>query len=758
VAASPSYAPLCTAGYVYGILGTGQIRQVAPDGAVTNFGSVARPDGAFNGLGIGPGGASVLAYNRSNSSQTATIWKYDTSTNAWASTGYSVNSTTSNRTVTFVAGAVNLQNGRYLIGGFNADGSLFRIWEYNPAAPAAPTYKGHINTSSGAGGAANGDMAFDAAGNLFVVRGSGNTATVLSITAADLAAANGSSTPIPSSRSASVTTMSNVNGVAFDSTGKAFLGASDELRSYNMPNWSNSTTITTSLDGSTDLATCSSPPTVTIEKYVEGGRVSTTDQFTLTLKQGGQELGTATTTGPAPGLQAERIGPQPTVRGVVLTFSETGAGTTNLSNYVSSWRCLVDGQPTTSGNGTSGSITIPTTGQAVECRIYNAPLIANVTIHKDVTDFSGANPTPKQGWTVGAATTATTGTATPTPTATTQVTDASGNAGWSIKFGASADRATVNVSEVMQSGFGFSSGLCVVTKLDGNVVTTDLTGAAAQLLTGIAPGDQVQCGYVNSPQTGSITVTKADATNQAVLAGAVFQLWNDVNGDGILDPAVDTKVGPPQTTPASGVAAWTNLVWGKYLVQEVTPPAAYDLSVPAVRAFDVTQANRDLTSTFENPRMTGTVAWSKVAAGTTDLLGGSEWTIVGPGAPTPGTVILDCTQTPCGTGVFKDQDPVSGQFKLSGLGWGAYTITESKAPAGYVLDGASHEFQIGPEAEGVKLSWDLGRIENKQATPVVLPLTGGAASDVFLIGGGLLLIGAATAGVLVWSRRRRLHI
>src|SRR5690606_20481504 len=137
---------------------------------------------------------------------------------------------------------------------------------------------------------------------------------------------------ITSSPSASKTTMDNVNGVAFDANGRAFLGAGSEMRRYSQPSWNFETTVTDDMDGSTDLASCGSPATVTLRKNVQG-RNASGDQFTLTLRQGGASVGTATTTGVATGVQAQQVGPQPTARGAQLTFSETASGTTNLSNY-----------------------------------------------------------------------------------------------------------------------------------------------------------------------------------------------------------------------------------------------------------------------------------------------------------------------------------------------------------------------------------------------------------------------------------------
>lgn len=510
---TPPIAPQCGPGFVYGVTENGQVRQIDPNGAITALGSAASGVSSFNGLGIGENGASVFAYERSNFTRTARVWTYNAATGSWSqspATGL-VNSETLSRTVRFVAGAVDPTSGTYYIGGFNEQGTQFRLWAYNPAN-ATITYKGALSTGSNAN-ATNGDMAFNALGDLFVVRGSGTSTTVLSVTAANLAAASGGT--ITAAVSASFETQNNVNGVAFDSDGRAFLGSTAQLRSYAMPNWSGSQTVVSTGLNTTDLASCSSPPTITIQKEVIGGRVNPSDVFNLSLTQSGTVLGTAAASSPAVGVQDQRIGPLPTVRNVSLSFAETVSGSgSNLSNYASAYQCTLtfkDGSVEVLDQviGTSGSITIPSDGDAVVCTFRNSPLTAQVVISKQVTDNQGSNPLPRQGWTVSSGASATVGTITPS-TVSSQATDASGSATWNYVFGSSSGRAEVTVSESVQQNYVFQSGQCVVTHINGSSDTVPLTGPEAASLTGIAPGDRVECTYVNKPTPpGQLAITKA---------------------------------------------------------------------------------------------------------------------------------------------------------------------------------------------------------------------------------------------------------
>lgn len=793
--------PVCTSGTVYAISGDGQMQQVA-NGTVTSFGTKAPNVSDFNGLGIGSGGTPVYAYNRTNSARTVTMFSFDTATGTWTSTGAAAydTSTTANGNFngSLVAGAINLQNGMYLFGGFETTSSwdwgswtyrytqVFKLWEYNPTSKAF-TYKGYVNTYAGTSdpGASNGDMAFDANGNLFIVRGSGTTTTIYPVTSAALAsAANGS--VIASQPSNPVTTQNNVSGVAFDADGKGYLSSSSEVRSYDMPGWTNSTTVTSGISGGADLAGCGSPPTITIEKVVEGGRLAATDQFTLSLKQGTTEIGTATTTGNTTGVQTEKIGPLPTVRNVALSFSESGAGSTNLNNYVSSYRCLVDGTQTVQGDGTSGSITIPASGKAVNCQFYNSPLTATVTINKQTTDSSGGNALPGAGWTVGAAATATTGTVTGTPTAATQTTDAAGNATWNFKFGAKTGVATVKVHEVQQTGFAFASGSCTVTHLNGTTTVTTLPSASEASLTGIVPGDRVDCTYLNKVKPAKVTITKQvqDVAGQNPTGAAGWTvgaaLTSPPTGVQISDPATQVtgtdgtapawtidfpKWAQNTTMPSTGVTVHEDLtsqtgyafVGGSCTITPATGTATtVTFTGTPSKALTGVKPGDAVACTFTNKPNPGTVTWEKVDNSTpAQHLAGSEWKIEGPSPATTQLTVADCVAADAaGCASANDKDHRAGYFKVTGLAWGDYTLTESKAPAGYAVDDTVHSFTI--TYDDLDYAFDAAFV-NKQITPPDLPFTGGwfGRNEIVTLGLLILGLGGAAAVAIRIDRRRK---
>lgn len=886
--------PSCGDGYVYSLKDDGQMQQVVVtnnNATVTNFGTKASGVSSFNGLGIGSNGQPVFAYERSTaqgsgtSVSQATIWEFDTTTGTWSTTGVSVNSYANGGTVQFVAGAVSLDNGRYYIGGFSTDGTVFRIWEYNPANKNV-TYKGHIDTSPGQT-PTNGDMAFDSAGNLYVVRGAETTTTVFSVTKASLDGASGQL--IPSSRSASFTTMSNVSGVAFDSSGKVYLGSS-QLRSYDMPNWSNSKTVVSSGLGSSDLAGCSSPPTITIRKNVIGGRAKANDQFKLELKQGNQSLGTETTTGDAKGIQDKQIGPQPTVRNTTLTFTETGAGGANLAtDYKSAYQCTVthkngtvqvlDQVPLPQTAAKTGTIVIPSTGEAVVCDFRNSPLTADVTINKLVTDWEGKNAKPASEWEIGLTSQQTSGTVTQNPTGK-QTTDSEGKTSWKLTFAGSEDKAKINVSETMKPGYAFLEGSCLVTDIDGKETTVDIKGpdAAQGSIEGVAPGSEVECTYTNKPIPGSLKIVKAfdksvpansgniefTGTYTCVLGDDEDEVasgtWSKTGADeATLVPVADNlpagavctvtedalPVAPAETGLPNGSYEWgaptitqpgaivsggtstalvknkVERVYGNFSVQKIVPEGSVvdgemtfggnwtctlgnetvtgtwgpiaqggkwtstDANeIPLGAGCEVTSETRPVapvendpsyswdgnpefsgpveavtgepnvvTVTNKTKRELGSVTWAKVD-GNNKALAGSEWLLTGPNGFSMDISEAACTETASTPGEPFCTYTAVGQFKVEDLKWGEYTLKETKAPAGYVLDTTQHKFEIGqPDGETVKLVWDLGAIENTQQEVPGLPITGGRAAVLFT-GIGLLILGGAGGAAFLTHRRR----
>ncbi|QZY52244.1 prealbumin-like fold domain-containing protein [Leucobacter tenebrionis] len=165
---------------------------------------------------------------------------------------------------------------------------------------------------------------------------------------------------------------------------------------------------------------------------------------------------------------------------------------------------------------------------------------------------------------------------------------------------------------------------------------------------------------------------------------------------------------------------------------------------------------KNITCTFTNtPVVEGEVDWSKTDSDG-NRLQGSVWTLTGPSGSDSTTVtVKDCVaSTAAGCADQIDKDHRAGYFTVTALPAGAYTLTEKQAPAGYLLSDEVHHFDIGTDS-GQTLEADLGPIVNYLRPALVIPLTGGLGTDLFLILGGIL-VALLIAGALYrrYSMRR----
>ncbi|MFK4762117.1 SpaA isopeptide-forming pilin-related protein [Microbacterium sp. ZW T5_45] len=110
------------------------------------------------------------------------------------------------------------------------------------------------------------------------------------------------------------------------------------------------------------------------------------------------------------------------------------------------------------------------------------------------------------------------------------------------------------------------------------------------------------------------------------------------------------------------------------------------------------------------------VAWEKIDGDSGQALAGSEWElspVLADGEEMPEgfpLAVTDCTGAPC-TGV--DQNATVGEFLLTGVPWGEYELTETAAPAGYLL--LTDPIAVDVNAADVDRDTfvlDLGAIEN----------------------------------------------
>ncbi|WP_156185581.1 SpaA isopeptide-forming pilin-related protein [Bacillus sp. FJAT-27916] len=154
---------------------------------------------------------------------------------------------------------------------------------------------------------------------------------------------------------------------------------------------------------------------------------------------------------------------------------------------------------------------------------------------------------------------------------------------------------------------------------------------------------------------GSIDITKVDQLTEKPLEGVIFGIYQ---GETLI-----TKV----TTNEKGQATVSGLAYGDYQLKEIETIDGYKVDGTPV-SFTVKAENESQEFTIHNSGV-GSVAINKVDSETGKALAGAEFTIY---------LGEDELMT-----VTTDEE---GQAVMKGLAYGEYTLVETKAPEGYLLE------------------------------------------------------------------------
>ncbi|WP_150952436.1 LPXTG cell wall anchor domain-containing protein [Microbacterium testaceum] len=767
----------CDTSLFYGITATGALIQGdSVSGGQATIGTWSNVTAA-NSLGISADGSTAYALNRSAEpgSNVVSILK-------WSSTGgFETLANTAYTTVgpggttiagSIVAGAVDLTTGRFIFGKFV--NGVFYLWSFTESAPAASRYAYLGSFSAGSGPNGNGDMAFDARGNLFVLGATtNNNVAIFSVTAANLAAANGGTIPVSISNTRTLnqggdTALTSGNGLAFSPRGTAYVSDSSRTYEFDPTTWTRIPGSSRVDFAATDLATCSSPATVSVLKNVVG-RAAAADQFQITLTDAnGTAVASATTTGTATGRQAAQVGPFPVQVGTSLNLSEAMASgsTSVIGAYTVRLECWSDGIRISNSSTTTGTLTVPDRlGANVVCTFFNSPSpVTTVTITKLVLDPATGQSTPAAGWSLGTAATATTGTATALPSeAPRQNSDASGNAVWTVLYGSAASRATLTISEVQQSRFTFVSGTCTIQTASGTTtapITFTTTGAAVSgTLANVGPSSTVACTLTNQAVT-SLTLVKAVSFGSA--AATDWTLSATAPSGALAGP-----------TGRTGAASATNVA--------VTPGRAYRLSETGTNAAYVqvgTWRCVESTGTEVAVNATSDVTLRTGAAVTCTVTNATATMTLLKDVVSPTSGFQPSTWTVTATPAALTGSTLPTQSRVGA----AYAAGQNAASTFEVRPGHGYTLSEAPTVSGTRLSYQTLRLERLDGTtwttvtsrsvtapaagqnvvyrfvnaPVVrprLPLTGGMGADAFILAGGLL-VALTVAGAVILRRRK----
>ncbi|ORM05986.1 DUF7507 domain-containing protein [Prescottella equi] len=338
-----------------------------------------------NQLGIGAGGAYAV-YTGPDSKNSPKIFKYDALTGATSSVdrpdGYATQQ-----------GAVNPSNGLYYFGGYDNGAFKYRVYDPSTNMPLTGDVKVTVTPAPGSR-QTNGDIAFDAVGNLYIVSSSSSDGLVYSVPGPVAAGSVLTGTGI----TAKAAGFANATSAAFGPDGYLYVGrtGSSDLTRLNPATGATVTTLRSM--GMYDLGSCSDPYSIELRKDLPAGRAADGDQFLLEVTGGGVSTGnTATTTGNTTGIQSVKVGPLLGLPGTEYTIKETAKNGADLANYNVTWQCLdaKTNAKLSSGTGASGKMSLPSTkgGASVVCTFTNGSLKSGLALEKTAAPNTAADLT-----------------------------------------------------------------------------------------------------------------------------------------------------------------------------------------------------------------------------------------------------------------------------------------------------------------------------------------------------------------------------
>ena len=334
---------------------------------------------------------------------------------------------------------------------------------------------------------------------------------------------------------------------------------------------------------------------------------------------------------------------------------------------------------------------------------------------------------------------------------------------------------------------------------------------------------RVSTAVLRSDKTGTVAINDMD--DSVAAQGDDFTGSSTTSGADTTVYSCSDALGKCDMDTEPGKFRVVDLADGTYTLTETVAPNGYTAGgsytvriANGVVAITNASGNAIAGNEIPNARNTGAILWNKVSSDPQNdkKLGSSEWKLTKTADFSWDDGTVDSTKkgqaeyvtideasrqswnvTDCKSGTgntcfapaegqkIYDVDPVEGQFKLTGLEWGTYTLVETKAPDGYDVDSTVRTFTFGPTAgtdgtgtwksNSVKsktgdttgafktsdveydssvFTFSVNGIKNKPG--VILPGTGGAG-DYWIYAAALVaaLIGVVAAGMALKVRRRQ---
>ena len=253
-------------------------------------------------------------------------------------------------------------------------------------------------------------------------------------------------------------------------------------------------------------------------------------------------------------------------------------------------------------------------------------------------------------------------------------------------------------------------------------------------------GDELGEGAVitirNAPVNFKLRLVKVDADTNQPLANVAFMLKGEKGAHSLI-------------TGSNGITDTISLAPGEYTLSEVAAAEGYAIPLngwgftvkegtvqQVTNTSEVTEwsFNRGLlTLTLKNSRIYGGLTIEKTDGKDGSALAGAEFTVAG-SDDTPLTFIKNNGRYEAATGEGASSTiatDANGKAHITGLKFGNYAVTETKAPEGYVLKGDRHSIAISRQQTEVTL-----RLKNDKAMYKVTAIKQDADEN------GKLLVGA----------------
>ncbi len=184
--------------------------------------------------------------------------------------------------------------------------------------------------------------------------------------------------------------------------------------------------------------------------------------------------------------------------------------------------------------------------------------------------------------------------------------------------------------------------------------------------------------FENVPKN-AIVVEKYDSVTHAALPGCTFQLRYLAGTSGTGGTVIGQKV-----TGANGIAMWTGLEPGAYVIEEVDPADGYSIINSSETVYIADNGEQSVVTVRFDNMPDGNLLIRKVCATNPSVtLQNAEFKIM----YADGRLIGDSN------GIYRTDE--NGEIRVEGLEPGkSVIVTEVKAPAGFILDTQSQTIQI----------------------------------------------------------------